>query len=283
VSTPLREWPGIFRRAARESLDDDLPLIASALAYSSFFAIPSVLLLALGLFSLLSEPDTINQLMDRLDDVIPAEAAELLGDSLTQLEQQGSAGLWVTLLGFVLALWASTSAMTTYMAGLNRAYHLEDRRGFVKKRLVALVMVGAMALAVGLVAVLLIFGPYVERWLGGVLELETAVSWVWWTIQWPVLVLGLLAAFSVLYALGPDEERRLRLVTPGSVVAVVVWVAVSGAFAVYTSLFDSYNKAWGSLSAVIVTLTWLWLTGIALLFGGEVNAEVEASRSPQRD
>ena len=98
-----------------------------------------------------------------------------------------------------------------------------------------------------------------------------------------MLVLGLLAAFSVLYALAPDEERRLRLVTPGAVVAVVVWVAVSGAFAVYTSLFDSYNKAWGSLSAVIVTLTWLWLTGIALLFGGEVNAEVDASRSPAPD
>jgi membrane protein len=259
----------------RKSLDDDLPLIASAVAYSSFFVIPSALLLALGLFSLLSGPDTIRELMDRLDDVIPAEAADLLGDSLRQLEQQGAAGLWITLLGFALALWASTSAMTTYMAALNRAYDLEERRGFVKKRLIALVMVAAMAVAVALVAVLLIFGPQVERWLGDALGLETAVSWVWWTVQWPVLVLGLLAAFSVLYALAPDEKRRVRLVTPGAVVAVIAWLALSGAFAVYTSLFGSYNKAWGSLSAVIVTLTWLWLSGIALLFGGEVNAEVE--------
>jgi membrane protein len=283
VSPALRDWPGIFRRAVRESLDDDLPLIASALAYSSFFVIPSALLLALGVFSLLSGPDTIRELMDRLDEVIPAEAAELLGDSLTQLERQQAAGLSITLLGLVLALWASTSAMTTYMAALNRAYHLEDRRGFVRKRLIALVMVVAIGLAVGLVAVLLIFGPHVERWLGGVLGLETAVSWVWWTVQWPVLVLGLLTAFSVLYALAPDQKRRLTLVTPGAVVAVIAWLAVSGAFAVYTSLFGSYNKAWGSLSAVIVTLTWLWLSSIALLFGGEVNAEVEASRSPPPD
>jgi membrane protein len=283
VSPALRDWPGIFRRAVRESLDDDLPLIASALAYSSFFVIPSALLLALGVFSLLSGPDTIRELMDRLDEVIPAEAAELLGDSLTQLERQQAAGLSITLLGLVLALWASTSAMTTYMAALNRAYHLEDQRGFVRKRLIALVMVVAIGLAVGLVAVLLIFGPHVERWLGGVLGLETAVSWVWWTVQWTVLVLGLLTAFSVLYALAPDQKRRLTLVTPGAVVAVIAWLAVSGAFAVYTSLFGSYNKAWGSLSAVIVTLTWLWLSSIALLFGGEVNAEVEASRSPPPD
>jgi membrane protein len=283
VSPALRDWPGILRRAVRESLDDDLPLIASALAYSSFFVIPSALLLALGVFSLLSGPDTIRDLMDRLDEVIPAEAAELLGDSLTQLERQQSAGLAITLLGLVLALWASTSAMTTYMAALNRAYHLDDRRGFVRKRLTALVMVVAIGLAVGLVAVLLIFGPHLERWLGGVLGLETAVSWVWWTVQWPVLVLGLLTAFAVLYALAPDQKRRLRLVTPGAVVAVVAWLALSGAFAVYTSLFGSYNKAWGSLSAVIVTLTWLWLSGIALLFGGEVNAEVEASRPNARD
>lgn len=283
----LRDWVAILRRAGRETIDDDMPLVASAVAYSSFFAIPSVLLLAVGLFSLVATPETVRELMDRFGTFMPADATELLGDSLERLVEQPSTGLVVSAIGFVLALWASTSAMTTIMTALGIAYDREDGRSFLRKRLLALIMVGAIGAAVLLLGVLLVFGPYVEEWLGGALELETAVSWVWWLAQWPLLVAGLLAVFAVLYSLGPDfVHRRWLLVTPGSLVAVVVWLVASGGFAVYTSVFGSINKAWGSLSAVIVTLTWLWLTSFALLFGGEVNAEVEGAnrrRAAERD
>ena len=274
-----RDWIAIFTRAAKETLDDNMPMIASALAYSSFFAIPATLLLALGLFTLFSSPDTIRDLMDRFDTFMPAEATQLLGDSLVRLESQPSANVLITIFGFAVALWASTSAMTTYMAGLNIAYDRKDGRSFVKKRLVALLMVAVMGFAIALVAVLLIFGPLVERWLGDLLGAEGLLSWLWWVLQWPVLIFGLLAAFAVLHYFGPDVEHRgWHFITPGSVVALVVWLIVSVGFAVYTGLFESYNKTWGSLSAVIVTLTWLWLTSFALLFGGEVNSEVERSR-----
>ena len=274
-----RDWVAIFTRAGKETLDDNMPMIASALAYSSFFAIPATLLLALGLFTLFSGPDTIRDLMDRFDTFMPAEATQLLGDSLVRLESQPSANVIVTVLGFALALWASTSAMTTYMAGLNIAYDRKDGRSFVKKRLIALLMVAIMGFAVVLVAVLLVFGPFVQRWLGDILGIEGLLSWLWWVIQWPVLAFGLLAAFAALHYFGPDvEHRRWHFVTPGTIVALVVWLVVSVGFAVYTGLFESYNKTWGSLSAVIVTLTWLWLTGFALLFGGELNSEVERSR-----
>lgn len=274
-----RDWIEILKRAVHEALDDGIPMIASAVAYSSFFAIPSTLLLALGLFTLVSDAETIRDFMDRLDTFLPADATQLLGDSLTRLEEQPSTGLLITLLGLVLALWASTSAMTTYMAALNIAYDRKDGRSFVRKRLIALALVAAMGGAVALVVFLLILGPYAERWVGSMLGVESVLSWAWWFVQWPLLVAGLLVAFAVLHYFGPDvEQRAWRFVTPGSAIAVVVWVLVSAAFAVYTGLFESYNKTWGSLSAVIVTLTWLWLTGIALLFGGEVNAEVERRR-----
>jgi membrane protein len=169
--------------------------------------------------------------------------------------------------------------MTTYMKALNNAYDRKDGRSFARRRLVALAMVVAIGAATVLVGLLLVFGPYVERWLGDVLGLGEALSWVWWIVTWPLLVLGLLAAFSVLHYFGPDvEHRSWAFVTPGSLVAVVVWLVASGGFSVYAGMFGDYNKAWGSFSAVIVTLTWLWLTGLALLFGGEVNAEVERSR-----
>jgi membrane protein len=217
--------------------------------------------------------------MDRLDAFMPAEATQLLGDSLTRLEQQPSAGLLLTIFGFTLALWASTSAMTTYMAALNTAYDRKDGRSFVRRRLIALGLVAAMGGAVALVVFLLILGPQAERAVGELLGIEGTLSWAWWVIQWPVLVGGLLVAFAVLHYFGPDvDQRAWRFVTPGSVIAVASWLAVSAGFALYTGLFESYNKTWGSLSAVIVTLTWLWLSGLALLFGGEVNAEVERTR-----
>jgi membrane protein len=274
-----RDWVAVFKRAGKETIEDNMPLIASAVAYSSFFAIPSILLLAVGLFSLVASQQTIEDLMDRFSTFMPSEATELLGGSLERLQQQPSAGILMTVVGFVLAVWASTSAMTTYMTALNMAYDREDGRSFFRKRLVAVLMVAAIGGAVLLVALFLIFGPYVQRYVGELLGIGGAVSWAWWTVQWPILLAGLLVAFAVLHYYGPDVEHpRWQLITPGSVLAVVVWLITSAGFSVYTAFFGNYNKAWGSFSAVIVTLIWLWLTAIALLFGGEVNAEVERSR-----
>ncbi|MGH3026903.1 MAG: YihY/virulence factor BrkB family protein, partial [Gaiellaceae bacterium] len=126
-------------------------------------------------------------------------------------------------------------------------------------------------------AALLMFGPSLEHLVATHAgSASGAVGWVWWIGQWPILLGGLLVAFAALLYLGPDRTpRRWELVTPGAVVAALAWLIASGAFAFYSSSFGSYNKTWGSLSAVIIMLTWLWLTGMALLFGAEVDAEVE--------
>jgi membrane protein len=124
-----------------------------------------------------------------------------------------------------------------------------------------------------------VLGPVISDAVGGALGLETVFGWIWWTVQWPVLVLGLLFAFAGVLYLGPNVDHpRWHFITPGSIFAVVIWLAASGLFALYVSLFGSYNKTWGSLAAVIIMLTWLWLSALALLFGAEVNAEVERSR-----
>ncbi len=275
----LADWRAILVRAGRESLDDNVPMIASALAYSAFFAIPSVLLVVLGLFTLLADPQTVADVVDRLTAIAPADAASLFGDSLVRLTERPSSSLLITLLGLVLAVWATTSAMTTCMTALNLAYERQDRRSFIRKRLTALVMAACVGGAALLTGVLLILGPHLEHWLGSALGAETAVAWAWWLGQWPILVVGLLSAFSVVMYLAPDVDHpRWQFITPGSVVAVLAWIVVSGGFALYTSSFASYEKTWGSLAAVIVTLTWLWLGGVALLFGGELNSEAERSR-----
>jgi membrane protein len=129
----------------------------------------------------------------------------------------------------------------------------------------------------------LVLGPVLSDWLGDLLGIEEVFGWLWWTLQWPILLVGLLAAFASILYLGPNVDHpRWRFLTPGAIVAVVVWLVASGLFALYVSLFGSYNKAWGSLAAVIIMLTWLWLSALALLLGAEMNAEAERSRELRR-
>jgi membrane protein len=267
----------IFVRAAKKALADNVPTLASAIAYSAFLTIPSILLVAVGVFGLVAEPGTVHSLVDRLGSVMPADASRLLDQSLTRVTQaQSGTTVALTVVGILLALWSLTGAMGALMWGLNLAEGLEDKRGFAAKRLTGLAMATCVGIAFVLSFGLLVLGPHLSRWVGDAIGQRTAVTWIWWAAQWPILVGGLLLAFAAVLYLGPAEKPpKLRFVTPGAIAAVVVWLVASGAFAVYASRFGSYNKTWGSVSAVIVLLTWLWLSSLALLFGAEVNAEVE--------
>ena len=266
----------LIRRAVAEARDDDVPMVARALAYSLFLAIPAAALLALGIFSLVADAGTVEALVGRLQTVMPEEATTLLSESLERSTQSHGGGLAMTIAGLVLALWTTTSAASTLMSATTKAFDREDRRGFVRKRLLALVIVLALGFGAALVLSLLVFGPHVERWVGGATGVPTLTAWTWWTLQWPLLVAGILFAFAVALALGPDvDQRRWQLVTPGAVTALVLWLLASSAFAIYTSRFGSYDKSWGTISAVVVTLVWLWLTSAALLFGAEINAEAQ--------
>ncbi len=271
----------IFVRAAKHSATDNVPTLASAIAFSAFLTIPSILLVAVGIFGLFAEPGTVHSLVDRLGSVMPADAARLLDQSLARVTRSGSGtNLLLTLVGLLLALWSVSGAMGTLMWGLNMAEERKDTRGFVAKRLTGLAMAACVGIAFVLAFGLLVLGPHLSRWIGNATGERSAVTWIWWAAQWPILIGGLLLAFGAVLALGPDDRpRRLRLVSPGTLAATAVWLAASGAFAVYASRFGSYNKTWGSLSAVIVLLTWLWLSSLALLFGAEVDAEVERNRT----
>jgi membrane protein len=274
-----RDVVAIAKRSIREALDDNLTTWAGAIAYALFLALPSALLLSLGLFSVLAGPDAVDTVMEKVGTVVPAEAVTLLEDTLTRIVENQSGGWAMIAVGGALALWAATSAMTTLMTALNRTYEREETRGFLQRRLTALAMLVLSLVAFGLVVGLLVLGPHVSEWVGEALGLESLVSWLWWAAQWPILLAGLFAVFAAILYLGPNVDHpRWALITPGSIVAVAVWLAASGLFAVYVSMFGSYDKAWGSLGAVIVLLTWLWLSALALLLGAEVNAEVERSR-----
>jgi membrane protein len=273
------DWKAILVRAAKEAKDDYVTDVAAALAYYAFLAVPAALLVAVGVFSVVAGPDTVESMVERLEGVVPSEVIELVRDSLTRATENQAGGLALIVVGGLLALWTTTSALNALMRGLNRVYDRTETRSFLRQRLTALAMLVFLLLAFALSFGLLVLGPALTDWLGGALDLESVFGWIWWSAEWPILLLGLLLAFAGILYLGPNVAHpRWRFLTPGSVVAVVVWLAASGLFAFYVSRFGSYNKAWGSLAAVIIMLTWLWLSGLALLFGAEVNAEAERSR-----
>jgi membrane protein len=276
----------VLRRAIARSREDHVTMTAQALAYSLFLAIPAAALVVLGVFSVAASPSAIQSLVDRAGTVMPAEAVVLVQDSLERSARSTGGGIALTVVGLALALWTTTSAATTLMQGVTRAYDADDDRGFARKRLVALLIVVALVCCAALVVTLLVLGPHVERWLGAALGAENVTAWTWWTAQWPLLIAALSFAFAAVLYLGPDvAERSWRLALPGALVAVTVWLVASGGFAVYAAHFGSYNKSWGTLSAVVVMLVWLWLTSAALLFGAEVNAAartVAAERAAER-
>jgi membrane protein len=215
---------------------------------------------------------------------MPDEAVVLVRKSLERSAEERSRGLVMTVVGLALAVWTTTSAATTLMQGLTKAYDAKDDRGFVRKRATALLIVIALVVCAVLVFGLLILGPHLQRWLGSALDARTVTAWTWWTAEWPLLVAVLSFGFAVVLYLGPDvKHRSWRHTLPGAVVAMIAWLAVSGAFAYYAANFGSYDKSWGTLAAVVITLVWLWLTSAALLFGAEVNSEARrlAAREPQ--
>lgn len=273
-----RDYVGIVKRSVKRAREDELPDAAAAIAYYGFLAIPALLLISVGVFSLFASPSAIESVVNRLSSVMPAEAVALIENGLNRTAEEGG-GLTMILIGGLVALWTASGAANAVMRALNRIHDADESRDFVKQRLVGLTIVLVGIVAFALVFGLLVLGPKLTGWIGGALDAEGAVKVAWYVGQWPILLVGLLVAFGAVLFLGPDiENRRWRFLTLGAGIAVALWLAASGGFAIYVSLFGSYNQTWGSLAAVIIMLTWLWLSALALLFAAEVDSETERTR-----
>jgi len=272
-----RDYARFVVDGLREAKRDHVTNVAAALAYYGFLAVPSALLVLLGVFSIVAQPDDVTRLLAHLQGIVPDSAISLLDDSMVRMTQAQSGGsIAIIAVGLVLALWTLTGAMTTLMWALNIAFDREEARGFLRQRLVAIAMLALIIIAAVLAFVLLVLGPQLQQWVGDAIDQPTAVSWAWWIAEWPILLGAMLVAFMGVLAVGPSgSTSRRSLVSVGGLVTVVIWLVASGAFAVYASRFSSYNKTWGSLSAVIVMLTWIWLSALALLLGAEVEAAIE--------
>ena len=274
-----RDYLAIVKRSFKKFNEDHMTNIAAALAYYAFLAIPSTLLIVAGLFGLLAGPNAVTTVIDKLHGIAPAQVTSLLEQSLNNLTQNSGTSITVLSIGGVLAFWSLTGAMQNVMWAINIAYDRDERRGFVRRRVTALWMVVFALIGFALAFGVLVLGPHISTWIGNALGAHTLVKIVWYIAEWPLLVGGLLFVFAAFMYYGPNVEHpRWRFLSFGAILALALWLIGSGAFAFYASRFSSYNKTWGSLAAVVVMLTWLWLSSVALLLGAEVNAEAERSR-----
>src|SRR5207249_5244745 len=206
------------------------------------------LLIAAGLFSLLAGLHAVTTVVDKLGTIIPGQAQTLLGDSLRRMTQHQATGVTVAGIGGALALWSLGGAMQNLMWALNIAYDREETRGFVRRRLAAFGMVFFALLGFALAFGVLVLGPHLSTWIGDAIGAKTVIKIAWYIGEWPLLVGGLLVAFAGFMYYGPNVKHpRWRFLSFGSVVAIVIWLVASGAFAFYVSKFSSYNKTWGSL------------------------------------
>jgi membrane protein len=270
-----REWWQIAIAAAKSALANHVPLFASALSYSTFFAIPSVLLVVVGIFTLTTSATTIDSVLSALQGAVPAQALDLLSTSLKQITSRAHTSVFLIVVGAVLALWSLTGAMSAFMTAICWAYGVQrDPRSFLRRRWIAFKLVLCFLLALIVVGGLLVFGPTLSSWLGRKTNHGSLVSWLWWAAEWPLLIGALLALLTLMLWLAPVQRPTWHELFPGALLATLLWILSSSGFAYFTATFDNYNKTWGSLSAVIVTLVWLWLTSLALLLGAELNAEV---------
>jgi membrane protein len=260
-------------RVIKEVREDDCLGWAAQLAYYLLFAVFPFFLFLTALLGFLPIPNLMERLIAALAMVLPGEAVTLLQDNIRQLvtEQQGG----LLSFGILAALWSSSSAVVAITAALNQAYDVEEGRPWWKVRGIAVLLTMGLSLFLLLAVALLIFGPQLGRGLASLVGLGTVFEILWNILRWPVSAGLLMVALALVYYFAPDVEQAWKWITPGAVCAVLATLLTSLSFSLYVSNFGSYNKTYGSLGAVIVFLTWLYLTGLCLLVGGEINAEIE--------
>jgi membrane protein len=266
----LGEWVAVVKRSFKEFLADDAMGLASQIAFSAVLAFFPTMIFLVGLLDLVNGFDTLRSF---IQPVAPAAVTKLVNDIGESATGAGSA--FALLLGAAGAIWAASGAMGTVIKSVNRAYGRTESRPFWMLRLLAIALVLLTALAVGLVFALIVLGGPLGEAIADKAGLGSAFAWLWDLLRWPLAFVAILLFFALVYFLAPDDRLSWRWISPGSLVGSLLWLALSAMFALYTSLAGSYNETYGSIAGGIVLLLWLYYSAFALLFGAELNSELD--------
>jgi membrane protein len=275
-----RSWRDTLRRTIAEFRDDNLTDWAAALTYYAVLSLFPALIALVSIVGLVGDPKaTTDALTDVVTKIGPSSAADTFKGPIESItSNRGTAGV-LLILGVAVALWSASGYVGAFIRASNAIYEVEEGRPFWKLRPLQLGVTLVMILLMALVAVaLVVTGPLAEA-VGDAIGLTDAAVTAWDIAKWPVMLAVVMTMFSILYYASPNARLPgFRWVTPGSALAIVLWIAASAGFALYVANFGSYDKTYGTLGGVITFLVWLWISNVAVLLGAELNAEVERSR-----
>lgn len=265
----------IAQRTWREMSDDDVYGKAAELSYYFLLALFPALLFIVSLLGLMAGPGTElrARLFQYMASVLPPSSSELVARTIGEVSAAAGGGKLT--FGIVAALWAASGGLSALMSTLNAAYGVRETRGWLKSRGIALALTIEIAVLIIAALTLVLFGGQLGEWVAGKVGLGEVFAVAWKILQWPVVLVFLLTAFGSVYYFAPNlKAPEWYWVSPGAVVGLLVWMLASLGFRVYLQYFNSYSKTYGSLGTVIILMLWFYLSGLAVLIGGEVNSEI---------
>lgn len=269
------DWKASVKRAVKEFKDDRATLTSAGMAFYWFLSIFPAMLALVGLLGLVDASEAaVDSITDVVNSALPGQAAEVLATAIAGREAGGS--LVATIVGVALALWSASAGMVGLQMGLDVAYDVTADRTFVKKRLVAFELMVAMLVLGGTATALIVFGAPLGDALRDNLPFGGAFVVVWTLLRWGLGIAALTGLFATIYYLAPNRDSpKWVWVSPGGLLAAAIWLLASLGFSFYVSSFGKYAETYGSLAGVVVLLLWLYLTALAVVLGGELNAELE--------
>ncbi|MEU2679451.1 YihY/virulence factor BrkB family protein [Streptomyces sp. NPDC007107] len=279
ASMPRRSWWAVLKRTVGEFTDDELADRAAALTYYSVLSLFPALLVLVSLLGIAGESAT-RQVMDNLQKLAPGPVRDILSGAVEQLQGNGGTGSLMAVVGLLLALWSASGYIAAFIRSSNVVYDMPEGRPAWKVLPLRLALtVTLMVLAVVSALIVVFTGPVAQK-AGSALGVGGPALTAWSIAKWPVLVLLVTVMIALLYWAAPNARGRgFKWVTPGSFLALLLWMVASAGFALYVSHFSSYNKTYGALAGVIIFLVWLWITNLAILLGLEFDAEMARQRA----
>jgi membrane protein len=268
-----------LRRTIAEYREDGLSDWAAALTYYALLSLFPAFLVFVALLGLFGQhPRTTNALLDIIKQIGPSSAVDTFRGTIEGvIKNKGGAGGLLGV-GVLVSLWSASSYIGAFMRASNIIYEVEEGRPFWKKRPLQLLVTLVMVVLLAIVAVAIVLTGPLAKAVGRHLGVQGTALTAWSILKWPVLAILVVTMIAVLFHAAPNVRQPFRWITPGAILAVLVWVVASLGFGLYLAYFGSYNKTYGALAGVIIFLVWLYLTNSAILLGAELNAEVERQR-----
>lgn len=275
-------WKIGLKRAVQEFGRDECSDLAASLTYRAVMAVAPALLALVSLLGVVSSgQQTTDAILDVVDQLGPGDAADTLEPIIKQVTESTGAG-WTLVIGLLGAMWSASSYVGAFGRAMNRIYQVDEGRSTIKLRVQMYIVTAILVLGAALVLFGAVMSGPVARSVGDLIGLGSTAVTVWNIAKWPVILLIVVFMIALLYYATPNvKQPKFRWMSLGAAIAIVVWILASLGFGFYVANFGNYNKTYGSLAGVIIFLLWLWLTNMALLFGAEVDAEVERARQLQ--